>query len=143
VILDVAHNVASIAALLEVLRERFPQGRRVLVFASSKDKDTSGMLRLLVPEFERIVLTRYIHNPRAVEPQRLLELAREVAAELPAGVRPAAEIADAPTPDTAWELAQRATGRDDLICITGSFFLAAELRPLVGGSRLDAGNTSA
>lgn len=143
VILDVAHNVASIAALLEVLRERFPRGRRVLVFASSKDKDTAGMLRLLVPEFDRIVLTQYIHNPRAVEPEKLVELAREVAGELPAGARGAAEIADAPTPEAAWDLAQLAAGGDDLICITGSFFLAAELRLLLGSSRLDADNTSA
>ncbi len=137
VLLDVAHNVASIAALLEVLREQFPRGRRVLVFASSKDKDTAGMLRLLVPEFDRIILTRYIHNPRAVEPERLIELAKEVAAELSADEQRTAEIADAPTPKAAWDLAQRATGRDDLICITGSFFLAAELRPLLGASRLD------
>ena len=46
VILDVAHNVASIGALLAVLRERFAGRRRLLIFASSKDKDTAGMLRL-------------------------------------------------------------------------------------------------
>ena len=41
VVLDVAHNVASIEALVHVLAERFPAGRRVLVFASSRDKDTA------------------------------------------------------------------------------------------------------
>ena len=74
VILDVAHNVASIAALFDVLRERISPRRRVLIFASSKDKDTAGMLRLLVPEFDDIVLTRYVNNPRAVEPETLATL---------------------------------------------------------------------
>jgi hypothetical protein len=33
--------------------------------------------------------------------------------------------------DDALECARRLAGADDLICITGSFFLAAELRPLL------------
>jgi dihydrofolate synthase/folylpolyglutamate synthase len=139
VILDVAHNVASIAALIAVLAERFAERRGVLVFASSKDKDTAGMLRLLLPRFEEVVMTRYINNPRAVEPAALVELA---AAELqlargdgtPALAR---RLQAADTPEEAWRLARQAAGPDDLVCIAGSFFLAAELRPLVRGRTLD------
>ena len=46
IILDVAHNLASIEALLAVLRERFSPRRRIAIFASSKDKDYTGMLQL-------------------------------------------------------------------------------------------------
>lgn len=131
VILDVAHNLASIAALLEALRSRFaPRNKsqqRVLVFASSRDKDPAGMLRLLLPHFERVILTKYVNNPRAVEPEELLNLA----CPLLSGLGSAPSLVTAPEPSSAWQLAQTETGPDDLICITGSFFLAAELRPLV------------
>jgi dihydrofolate synthase/folylpolyglutamate synthase len=139
VILDVAHNVASIAALIDVVRERYPDRRRVLVFASSKDKDAAGMLRLLVPWFEEIVLTRYVNNPRAMEPEALAELAR---AELPSAAdngqpQRTPQLHTADRPADAWELARRAASPEDLVCITGSFFLAAELRPLVRATTLE------
>ena len=51
VVLDVAHNVASVAALVESLHESFACERRTLVFAASRDKDVPGMLRVLVPHF--------------------------------------------------------------------------------------------
>ena len=34
----------------------------------------------------------------------------------------------APTPAEAWDAVHRLAGPDDLVCITGSFFLAAEMR---------------
>src|SRR2546422_820425 len=47
VLLDCAHNVASAQALLDTLQASFPlqsSGRRILIFASSRDKDVAGML---------------------------------------------------------------------------------------------------
>jgi len=139
VVLDVAHNPASIAALLGVLEERMPLRRKVLIFASSKDKDYAAMLRLLVPRFAAIVLTQYIHNPRAMAAEELGEIAREIID--PEALAP--ELRLAATPGEAWTLAQQLAGADDLICITGSFFLAAELRPLVSRSTVEAVASSA
>jgi folylpolyglutamate synthase/dihydropteroate synthase len=34
-------------------------------------------------------------------------------------------------PASAWKLARRFAGPEDLICITGSFFIAAELREMI------------
>ncbi len=131
VILDVAHNVASIEALLGVLAERFAARRRVLIFASSKDKDTAGMLRLLLPRFDEVVLTRYIENPRAVEIDQLERLAAGLLGASGSNGDLLPTIHAAQSPGEAWRIAQRLAGPDDLICITGSFFLAAELRPVV------------
>ena len=39
-----------------------------------------------------------------------------------------AVIEIAPTPAEAWDAVHRLAGPDDLVCITGSFFLAAEMR---------------
>ncbi len=138
VIVDVAHNVASIEALLRVLAERFRSRQRVLIFASSKDKDTAGMLRLLVPRFDNVVLTRYIENPRAVELETLEQLATSLLGTAGGNgdLRPA--IHAVATPGEAWQMARRLAGPDDLICITGSFFLAAELRPLVLATTLES-----
>jgi dihydrofolate synthase/folylpolyglutamate synthase len=137
VILDVAHNPASIEALLGVLRQRWPGRRRILVFASSKDKDYAGMLKLLLPEFDAIVLTRYVHNPRAADPAELLA----VASATGVNSRPI-ETVDQPT--SALARARRLAGPHDLVCITGSFFLAAELRPLLleGTVEIEAGRKS-
>lgn len=74
VVLDAAHNVASIAALLETLRECFPKRKRWLIFATSRDKPAEQMLRQLRTAFDEIVLTRYQNNPRAVPITELAEL---------------------------------------------------------------------
>ncbi len=128
VILDVAHNVASIQALVDVVQREFPSGKRVLVFASSRDKDVPGMLRLLLPQFDQIVLTRYLVNPRAMEVEELHSLARETVSD---GGSRRPVIAVEPDPIAAWHLAQKLAASNDLICIAGSFFLAAELLPLL------------
>ena len=55
------------------------------------------------------------------------------AAELQSFVRSVSsrEVHLADDPSAAWHLARRWAGPDDLIAITGSFFLIAELRDLV------------
>lgn len=133
VILDVAHNLASIAALLDALRARFarwPAQRRVLMFASSRDKDPAGMLRLLLSEFDHVILTKYVNNPRAVDPEELLLLAQTALRERAEPARNTA-LVTASDPAQAWQRAKSIATADDLICVTGSFFLAAEIRPLL------------
>ncbi len=124
VILDVAHNLASIEALLAALDERFAaqksNGRRLLLFASSRDKDPRAMLTLLLPKFDQVIATKYVNNPRAVEPEELRSIALALGA--------ANQIETAAEPQAAWQLARERAQPNDLICITGSFFLAAELR---------------
>ena len=144
VVLDVAHNAASIEALLTVLNQRYPSGRRILIFASSRDKDTASMLRLLTPEFDYLLLTKYTINPRGLEIEQLQELTqqalhRPTSAE--AGTIRQGRIETAPTSAEAWRRAMAIAGPDDLICITGSFFLAAELRPLASVATLERTRT--
>ena len=71
VILDSAHNTASIAALMEVLKESFSVSRRLLLFATTRDKDYEEMLKLLLDGFDEIVFTQYTTNPRALPPAEL------------------------------------------------------------------------
>jgi dihydrofolate synthase/folylpolyglutamate synthase len=128
VLLDCAHNVASAQALVQALRSSFapsapPSARRILIFGGNQDKDLAGMLSLLAPEFERVYLTSF-HNLRCADPEQLLEL-------MPAEKRAACILC--PDAATAWRLARDEAGPDDRICITGSVFLAGELRPILLG----------
>ncbi|HUG90202.1 MAG TPA: folylpolyglutamate synthase/dihydrofolate synthase family protein, partial [Planctomycetaceae bacterium] len=135
VVIDAAHNVASTAALVATLRAHAPAAvRRVLIFAVSRDKDAGGMLRLLQPAFGDEVLTRYGSNARGLPVERLREIADPQAG---AQGRSSAtggggwRVHVAPDPRAAWALAHSLAGPDDLVCVTGSFYLAAELRSAV------------
>lgn len=125
VVLDTAHNLASIEATLTTLRESFEPRRRTLVFGASGEKDLRGMLRQLTGEFDRIILTRFVENPRAADPRALAALAAEFGA--------ASEVAD--SPEEAWRMACEEMAEEDLICVTGSFFLAAEMRVQIDARR--------
>ncbi len=118
VVLDCAHNVASAERLRDTLNDSFPPCRRLLIFAGSSDKDLAGMLGVLGPSFSHIYLTRFSISPRGVPPEQL------------AGFSSVPHTL-CPTPKAAWAAARAAAGTDDLICITGSVFLAGELRSLL------------
>ncbi len=134
VILDAAHNVASIRALVEVLDEAFADiGSRILIFATSRDKDLAGMLRCLMPKFSTIILTRYLNNPRCVD---LVEMRQEAEAAAAEVCRGDCQILMEPCPAAAWSAAESLAGPDALICVSGSFFLAAEIRSLAAASPL-------
>ncbi|MDY0168017.1 MAG: folylpolyglutamate synthase/dihydrofolate synthase family protein [Thermoguttaceae bacterium] len=124
VVLDVAHNVASIEALLATLDESFSVRRRHLIFAVSKDKDARGMLALLLTRFDTIALTRYLNNPRSVPPEQLAEIAYQISGRHHPMFSNAAE---------AWAAVEPLASPDDLICATGSFFIVAEMRRLFVG----------
>ncbi len=122
VIVDAAHNWASAEALVRTIEEQFPSHRRILVFAATRDKDVSGMLRLFLPRFDSVILTQYQTNPRCVTVDELAALVQATA------MRPCHAAGDAAA---AWRLAQHLSAPEDLICVTGSFFIAAELREVI------------
>jgi dihydrofolate synthase/folylpolyglutamate synthase len=122
VVLDCAHNVASALALVRTLETSFPPSQRWLLFAGSSDKDLTGMFRILAPHFHHAFLTAYRSGTRGVPPDQLAAILHEVA-NVPCTLHTTA--AD------AWHAARAAAAPDDLICITGSVFLAGELRPLL------------
>ncbi len=129
VIVDMAHNVASIEALVATLRQltaKRSKGKRWLIFASSQDKDVSGMLERLLPEFDEVLLTRFTLNPRAAVPESLMNLARELRAARPDADRPGLAVEENPL--AAWKSVESQLGPGDVLCIAGSAFLVAELR---------------
>jgi len=122
VVVDAAHNWAATAALVRTLDTQFSARRRLLLFATTRDKDVGGMLRLLLPQFDTVILTQYQTNPRCVP-------VHELAALVQATSERASHVAADPA--SAWRLARHLASASDLICVTGSFFIAAELRELI------------
>jgi dihydrofolate synthase/folylpolyglutamate synthase len=128
VVLDGAHNEASAAALVAALDDvapGVPPAHRTLVLAISSDKDAPAIVRQLAGAFGRIVVTKYLDNPRALEP---LALAAEVRSLAPERV----EVVTCGTPAEA--LNDAAAGVPDaggVVVVAGSFFLAGEVRRLL------------
>ncbi|WP_162659754.1 bifunctional folylpolyglutamate synthase/dihydrofolate synthase [Tuwongella immobilis] len=121
VVLDCAHNVASVQAMAETFHHTLPvKGMRRLIFAASADKDVPGMLRVLAPHFDAFTLTRFAENPRSVDPQQLADWLRPQI-----DGRPMTIVMDAPQ---AWQQVWEQAKPDDGIGIVGSVFLAGELR---------------
>lgn len=120
VLLDAAHNSSSMAALVETLGStgRLPR-RRILVFAASGEKQLVEMLRESRRLFNAVVLTRYATNPRAATLAALRKAAEQAGWQEPLL---------ASSPAEAVGLARKLAAGRGLICVAGSFFLAAEAR---------------
>jgi dihydrofolate synthase/folylpolyglutamate synthase len=120
IILDAAHNVASMDSLVKTLSDQDSQPKkRILIFAASADKELTAMLRISTTYFTDIVLTRYATNPRAATITRLREAAKKGGWQEP-------HVAVSPT--EAVLVGKRLAGKTGLLCVAGSFFLAAEAR---------------
>lgn len=124
IVMDSAHNVPSAEALVATLRTALPvSGRKTVVFAVSLDKQYAEILKVLVGYFDHFDLCRYGQNPRSVAPEQLAELLEEMAPGHSYTVHSSAHA--------AWQASRRVAGVHDLVCITGSVFLAGELLEIV------------
>jgi dihydrofolate synthase/folylpolyglutamate synthase len=122
VVLDSAHNAASVAALIATLDESFSARKRHLIFAATKDKDNRRMMELLLAACDEVYLTHYTTNPRFVPTDELAKIAVELTGKSPPTFS---------TPAEAWAAAHKSASADDLICVAGSFFLAGEMRRVI------------
>jgi dihydrofolate synthase/folylpolyglutamate synthase len=116
-VVDGAHNVDSMQKLLQSLRALFTYRRLFVVLGFNADKDLAGMIESLA-EVDSVILTRAL-NPRAATLERMQELFTQRAS----GVN----IFTASESRAAMELVRTLAAPGDLICATGSLYLAAEV----------------
>ena len=116
IIVDGAHNNDSLEKLLATLRSTFQSRRLILVLGVNKDKDLANMIRTLAA-VDSVVLT-HANNPRATSISELQTLFAEYA--------PAVRVYSAEDSSQALNQAVKLAERDDLICATGSLYLAGE-----------------
>jgi dihydrofolate synthase / folylpolyglutamate synthase len=117
VIFDSAHNQDSFARLRQALDDYFPGRPVYLIFGASEDKNIPGMFAEIRPKVRMMFVTRANH-PRALEPEKILELAHL------AGVPGEA----APSVDAALARALEMSEKDGSIVLSaGSMFVTAEV----------------
>ena len=126
VLLDGGHNRSKVEALAKVLQALRDQGeaeRLTLVIGMMRDKKIDDVLDVLRPYFHKIITTAP-DMERALPPDELAQLASERC--------PSAEIIPVNGADRSRRAVQLALatlkGREGLV-ITGSLYLAAEVRP--------------
>jgi len=117
-VLDSAHTVESVQALLDALATHFPRRRFHLVFGCSSDKNVRGMLELLAPRCASLTTTRS-RSPRAADAQELARLARELGAPGATAVTDCVEAVQACVARAAPQ---------EIATVTGSIFVAGEVR---------------
>ncbi|WSA82886.1 bifunctional folylpolyglutamate synthase/dihydrofolate synthase [Micromonospora sp. NBC_01796] len=101
ILLDGAHNPHGMAATVNTLQEEFAFSRLVAVLGVLADKDASGLLELLEPVVDTVVVTRNT-SPRAMPVEQLAELAEEIfgpervatAEDMPDAIELAVELAE-------------------------------------------------
>ena len=122
VLVDGAHNAASVQALLRAIGQHIPYDSMVMVFGCAADKDIPGMMAELATGADKVIFTRARGNSRAADPAELAdayEAATGRAGQVTGGAKEALRVANS------------AISREDLICTCGSFYLVGEAKELL------------
>jgi dihydrofolate synthase/folylpolyglutamate synthase len=115
VLVDGAHNVASMRRLASNIKAYFTYKRIFLVFGTSSDKDIPGIINELCPLSPQVIVTRTTHSRAATISTLAAEFNKQ-------GIEPE-------TRETVSEAISRALSladKTDIICVTGSLFIVAE-----------------
>jgi dihydrofolate synthase/folylpolyglutamate synthase len=118
IMIDAAHNAASIQALIHAVGQNIPYDSMVVIFGCNSDKDVRGMLHKLQFGADKVIFTRS-NSPKAVSPEDLAEMYTEICGKM---------FQTAPSLGQALQLAKSAVSKEDLICITGSFYLIGQAK---------------
>jgi dihydrofolate synthase/folylpolyglutamate synthase len=104
-----------------------PYDSMVCIFGCCRDKDMAGLLDKVHLGADKVIFTRAAGTPRAADPNELQRMFAERSGKMSQVARSLGE---------ALEVAMRAVGREDLICVTGSFYLVGEAMRLVNQRRI-------
>lgn len=119
IIFDIAHNADKAAQLVASLKTKFSDRRFCFVLAVGETKDAPEILRAFTGLPATFIFTSFRTEGRsAIRPQRLAGLA----ADLGLGGR---AIED---PVEALSIARRSTPSEDIVVVSGSTFIVAQLR---------------
>jgi dihydrofolate synthase/folylpolyglutamate synthase len=118
VIVDGAHNAASLDAMMRAIGQHIPYDSMVVIFGCCADKDVAGMLERITSGADKVIFTK-VDNIRSSNPEELAARYVELYGKM-------AQVAH--TLEDALAIANRAVSKEDLICITGSFYLVGEAK---------------
>jgi dihydrofolate synthase/folylpolyglutamate synthase len=115
VIIDSSHNPDGMENLRDALAETTKNSRITFVVGMMSDKDVSPMLEAIAPVAGRIICTKPNYW-RAMDPEEIGRKAK----------RYINEVEVAPRVPEAIERAVALSNDDDVVCITGSIFMAGD-----------------
>jgi dihydrofolate synthase/folylpolyglutamate synthase len=118
-IIDGAHNAASVQALFRGIGQHIPYDSMVVIFGCNCDKDIDGMLEQISLGADKVIFTKSRNNPKSADPLELANLYTDRYGKM-------AQVADSFA--HAMEVAERAISREDLVTVTGSFYLVGEAK---------------
>jgi len=119
IVIDSAHNRESALRLRNAIDDYFPGIPVVMVFGASEDKDIDGMLVELLPRIKIVITTRSIH-PRSVLPEEIVQKVN----------RHGVWAIPTDSLEDAFDKAIKIAGKDNLILIAGSIFVAGGMRDI-------------
>jgi dihydrofolate synthase / folylpolyglutamate synthase len=120
VLVDGAHNAASLDAMMKAIGQHIPYDSMVVIFGCCADKDVSGMLQRISSGADKVIFTR-VNSIRTADPNELAAQYVDLYGKM---AQVAVDL------DDALAIANRAVTKEDLICITGSFYLVGEAKKL-------------
>jgi dihydrofolate synthase/folylpolyglutamate synthase len=118
ILIDGAHNAASIQALIHAIGQNIPYDSMVVIFGCNSDKDVEGMLGKLQYGADKVIFTRS-NSAKAMSPEDLADMYTEICGKM---------CQTASSLGQALQLAKSAVSKEDLICITGSFYLIGQAK---------------
>jgi dihydrofolate synthase/folylpolyglutamate synthase len=117
ILCDGAHNPSAMGALMRCVGAHVPYDSMVCVFGCCADKDVGEMIDKLNLGADKVIFTRASATPRAADPEDLQKMFQERSGKMSQIARTVPE---------AVEMAVRGVSREDLVCITGSFYVVGE-----------------
>jgi dihydrofolate synthase/folylpolyglutamate synthase len=106
---------------MRAIGQHIPYDSMIMIFGCAADKDIRGMMGQISTGADKVIFTKS-HNPRAADPHELAEIYEERSGRV-------AQVAD--TLPEALRIAHSVVSREDLICVTGSFYLVGEAKLLM------------
>ena len=117
ILCDGAHNPSAMGALMRCVGAHVPYDSMVCVFGCCADKDVGEMIDKVNLGADKVIFTRASATPRAADPEDLQKMFQERSGKMSQVARTVPE---------AVEMAVRGVSREDLVCITGSFYVVGE-----------------
>ena len=126
-VLDGAHNPAKTEALAQTLQKEYPDRRIHFVIGASRGHDLDASLRNLIPIASSVIATQP-QSERGIPADEVAEAVRKYYPE----------VTVVPSVTEAVSAALSLAGPDDVVCVTGSFYVVGEA-PRATPARAGAG----
>lgn len=121
VILDGAHNIHKMGALVESLVSRYSNRQITVIIGILSTKDFKGMIERLTPIVSRWVVTQpHVFGKPSTPPSEIVKSIRDI--------NPKADVRSFDQVGDALEMVLSEATKDELIVVTGSLYLVGEAR---------------